>query len=295
MNSLTVMVLSGAVMGGGLALLARQFSPSAPRLDSALRRLNPPPPRIGQEFTPHTPSWDEVWGRWLADRLPGRLPRRDLQLVGMSVERFVYSKALLAVVGLLFPAFIALAWSLMGLSTPVFVPAVAGVVVGAGLWFVPDYSLRQQAAMARNEFAYAMAAYTDLVALRLASNAGPTQALHDAAGVGAGWSLVRLREALLRARLEKIPPWDALEDLGQELALPYLADFADVMRRSSNDGAAVYEPLRARSRAASVQLLAEQSAQANADSEKMTAPGALLAAIVMFAIAFPAALNILAI
>jgi Flp pilus assembly protein TadB len=295
MSALTVMVVSGAVMGGGLALLARQFSPSAPRLDSALRRLNPPPPRLGQEFTPRSPSWDEVWGRWLADRVPGRIPRTDLQLVGMSVERFVYSKALLAVVGLVFPALITMAWVLMGLSPPLFVPAIAGVVLGVALWFVPDYSLRQQAAAARTEFAHAMAAYTELVALRLASNAGPTQALQDAASVGQGWPLARLREALLRAQLEKVPPWDALEELGHELALPYVADFADVMRRSSDEGASVYEPLRARARAASVQLLAEQAAEANANSEKMTAPGALLAAIVMFAIAFPAALNILAI
>ncbi|AWN24802.1 type II secretion system F family protein [Streptomyces sp. NEAU-S7GS2] len=294
MNALSMMVGSGAVMGAGLAILVRQFSPSPPRLDAALRRLNPPPPRVGQEFTPRTPTWEEVWGRWLADRLPGRLPRTDLHLVNMTVERFVYSKALLALVGLLFPSLIAVAWVLIGLTAPWFVPAAAGIALGAVLWFVPDYSLRQQAAAAREEFAHALAAYVELVALRLASNAGPTQALHDAAGVGNGWPLVRLREALLRSRLEKIPPWDALEDLGRELALPHVADFADVMRRSSNDGAAVYEPLRARARAASIQLLAQQAAAANAASEKMTAPGALMAALVMFAIAFPAALNILA-
>ncbi|MFF4282881.1 type II secretion system F family protein [Streptomyces kronopolitis] len=294
MNTLSVMVASGAVVGVGFALLVRQFSPSPPRLDAALRRLNPPPQRVGQPLTPRSPSREEVWGRWLADRLPVRLPCTDLRLVNLGVERFVYSKAVLALLGLVFPPCLALAWVLLGLTAPLFVPAVAGVALGAVLWFVPDYSLRQQAAAAREEFAYALAAYVELVALRLASNAGPTQALHDAAGVGEGWPLVRMREALLRSRLEKIPPWDALEDLGQELALEHMADFADVMRRSSNDGAAVYEPLRARSRAASTQLLAQQAAVANAASEKMTAPGALMAAIVMFAIAFPAALNILA-
>lgn len=293
MNVLAAMIGSGAVVGAGVALLVRQFSPSAPRLDAALRRLNPPPPRVGQYAPPPAPSWSELWGRWLADRLPGRLPRTDLRLVNMGVERFVSSKVALALVGLVFPSVLVLAWALMGLSAPIFIPAVAGVALGALLWFVPDYLLRQRAATARGEFAHALAAYMELVALRLASNAGPTQALHDAAGVGEGWPLVRLREALLRSRLEKVPPWDALEELGQELSLPHLADFADVMRRASNDGAAVYEPLRARSRAVSVQLLAQQATAANAASEQMTAPGALLAALVMFLVAFPAALNIL--
>ncbi|UIR22749.1 hypothetical protein LXH13_39505 [Streptomyces spinosirectus] len=72
-----------------------------------------------------------------------------------------------------------------------------------------------------------------------------------------------------------------------------LDDVADIMRGSATDGAAVCKALRARTAALNAELLAGQAAEANTASEKMTAPGALLAVLVMLLMAFPAVIRML--
>jgi hypothetical protein len=153
--------------------------------------------------------------------------------------------------------------------------------------------VRDQAKRAREEFAHALSAYLDLVALKRAADAGPAEALEKAAAVGRGWPFLFLQGALRRARLEKIPPYQALAELAAEYDLPVLGDVADIMRGSATDGAAVYKALRARTAALNAELLADQAAEANAASEKMTAPGALLAVLVMLLMAFPAVIRML--
>jgi hypothetical protein len=293
----TVLVMCGAVAGTGLALMISEIVPAAPKLGPALRRLSPPvgPSPIVQASVGggRAAAAQAAWGRWLVDRVPGRIPHADLRLLQQSAEQFLLTKAAFALAGLLLPVVVTAGWTLMGLGVPVLVPGVVGVVAAAGLWFVPDWQVRDQAGKARAEFAHAAAAYLELVALRMASNVGAAQALEEAAWVGRGWALTRVQDALLRARTDKSSPWDALDDLGEHLRLPILGDVADIMRLSSADGAAVYDTLRARAASLRTELLAAQAAEANADSEKMSAPGALLAAIVMIGIAFPAVLNML--
>lgn len=290
MSATSTLVICGCVAGAGVALLVREMVPAAPKLGPALRRLNPPPARPGIG-SPSGSASQTVWGGWLVDRVPGRLPRTDLLLIQQTPEQFLVTKVALALAGLLLPVLVVAGWALMGLGVPLFIPGVFGVLAAAALWFVPDWHVRDQAAKARSEFAHAAAAYLELVALRMASNVGAAQALEDAVRVGRGWAFTRIQEALLRARTDKSSPWDALDELGGQLQLPILADVADIMRLSSNDGAAVYDTLRARAKSLRTELLAAQATEANTDSEKMSAPGALLAAIVMFGIAFPAVLN----
>lgn len=292
--NLMPMVLTGAAVGGGIALLTRELLRPQPALDAALRRTEQssltalPEPVLDR---------DEVWGRWLLarlGRLPGiRIPARNLALLGQGQGRFMLLKTALAALGLLCPVLVSIPWILAGISLPFYVPAALGLLVAGLLWITPDLSVRDQAKRAREEFAHAMAAYLELVALKRASDAGPTTALEKAAEVGRGWPFVYVQGALLRARLEKIPPWQALTDLRDEYDLPVLGDIAEIMRGSSTDGAAVYKQLRSRAAALNPELLAAQAAEANAASEKMTAPGALLAVQVMLLMAFPAVIRML--
>ncbi len=199
----------------------------------------------------------------------------------------------LAVAGLLLPAAVVTPWILLGMSVPVYLPAAAGLAAAAGLWLVPDLEVRDRARRARQEFAHAMAAYLDLVAHGRAADLGPSQALEQAAHIGHGWAFLRLQQALAQARVGQVPPWQELLELTRALGLPALDDVAEIMRISAHDGAAVAQTLRERARALRTQLLADAAAEANAVSEKMTAPGALLAVLVMVAIAFPAVIRIL--
>ncbi len=285
--------LTGGTVGGGLALLVRELLHPQPALGPALARSAPatltmPEPDLDRE---------ERWGRWLLarlERLPGvRIPTTNLALLGQGSGQFMLKKTALASLGLLCPVIVSVPWNLAGVSLPFYVPAVVGLLIAVLLFITPDLAVRDQAKRARAEFAHALSAYLDLVALKRAADAGPAEALEKAAEVGTGWPFLYLQGALHRARLEKIPPYQALTQLADEYDLPVLDDVAGIMRGSATDGAAVYKALRARTAALNAELLADQAAEANAASEKMTAPGALLAVLVMLLLAFPAVIRML--
>ncbi|MET7390492.1 type II secretion system F family protein [Streptomyces sp. NPDC005529] len=292
MNLLPV-VASGGTVGAGFALIIRELLRPQPALAAALARSAPatltmPEPDL---------SRDEVWGRWLLarlERLPGvRVPAVNLALLGQGPGQFMLKKTELAAAGLLCPVIATAPWIIAGIGVPFYVPAVVGLLVAGLLFITPDLAVRDQARRAREEFAHALSAYLDLVALKRAADAGPAEALEKAADVGRGWPFLFLQGALRRARLEKIPPYQALSELAAEYNLPGLSDVADIMRGSATDGAAVYKALRARTAALNAELLADQAAEANTASEKMTAPGALLAVLVMLLMAFPAVIRML--
>ncbi|MFJ9822385.1 type II secretion system F family protein [Streptomyces sp. NPDC101151] len=292
MNLLPV-VAAGGTVGAGLALLVRELLYPQPALGPALARSAPaaltrPEPELERE---------ERWGRWLLarlERLPGvRIPTTNLALLGQGPDQFMLKKTALAGLGLLCPTIATIPWLIAGISLPFYVPAGVGLLVAILLFLTPDLAVRDQAKRAREEFAHALSAYLDLVALKRAADAGPAEALEKAAEVGRGWPFLYLQGALRRARLEKIPPYQALTELADEYDLPVLTDVADIMRGSATDGAAVYKALRARTAALNAELLAGQAAEANAASEKMTAPGALLAVLVMLLMAFPAVIRML--
>ncbi|MGW3667447.1 type II secretion system F family protein [Streptomyces sp. NPDC005141] len=292
MNLLPV-VASGGTVGAGVALLVRELLRPQPALAAALVRSAPatltmPEPDLDRE---------EIWGRWLLarmERLPGvRVPTVNLALIGQGPGQFMLKKVALAALGLLCPVIATIPWIIAGVGLPFYVPAAVGLLVAGLLFITPDLAVRDQAKRAREEFAHALSAYLDLVALKRAADAGPAEALEKAAQVGRGWPFLFLQGALRRARLEKIPPYQALAELAAEYDLPGLGDVADIMRGSATDGAAVYKALRARTAALNTELLADQAAEANAASEKMTAPGALLAVLVMLLMAFPAVIRML--
>ncbi|MFF2515540.1 type II secretion system F family protein [Streptomyces sp. NPDC058086] len=292
MNLLPV-VLTGGTVGAGVALLVRELLRPQPALGPALARSGPasltmPEPELDRE---------EVWGRWLLarlERLPGvRMPTTNLALLGQGPGQFMLKKTALAALGLLCPVIATIPWIIAGVSLPFYVPAGVGLLIAGLLFITPDLAVRDQAKRAREEFAHALSAYLDLVALKRAADAGPAEALEKAAEVGRGWPFLYLQGALRRARMEKIPPYQALTELAEEYELPVLTDVADIMRGSATDGAAVYKALRARTAALNAELLADQAAEANGASEKMTAPGALLAVLVMLLMAFPAVIRML--
>ena len=83
----------------------------------------------------------------------------------------------------------------------------------------------------------------------------------------------------------------ALHALSDELGLPELDDFADIMRLSGEEGASVYTNLRARSAAMRTAMLNDEIAEANAVGERMTIPGSLLGVIFMALLVAPSLLR----
>ncbi|WP_369228457.1 type II secretion system F family protein (plasmid) [Streptomyces sp. R39] len=286
-------VVTGGTVGAGAAMLIAEFLRPQPALGPALSRATPGARAMDEEGLDR----EERWGRWLLariGRLPGvRIPAANLALLGQGPGAFMLKKVALAFLGLLCPVLPVIPLLVAGVSLPVYLPPAVGLIVAAVLFIVPDLALRDQARRARREFAHALSAYLDLVALKRAADAGPAEALEKAAEVGRGWPFLYLQSALRRARMEKIPPYEALLQLARDHDLPVLDDVADIMRGSATDGAAVYQALRARTAALNAELLSAQAAEANAASEKMTAPGALLTVLVMLLMAFPAVVRLL--
>ena len=301
---LTAAMLLGATGGLGVTLIVRELLPSDPQLASALDRLAPTrsdaaAPAVGEpvEDAGGTGALEHRVGIWAQRHLSGApfvaIPTTELLLLRIPVARHLGQKVLMALLGLLFPAVFVVVTATLGVTLPIVLPAVFALVLAAVLFVIPDLDVRRKAAAAREEFARATSAYLDLTALERAAGAGATQALEQAATVGDSWVFVRLREQLVRARLSGRPPWDGLHDLAVELGLPELSDLADIMRLSGEEGAAVADTLRARSRGLRAALLTKEQTRANEESERMVVPVALLGLIFLVILGAPAMVRIL--
>ncbi|MFJ6214195.1 hypothetical protein ACIQGZ_12800 [Streptomyces sp. NPDC092296] len=281
-------VLAGAAVAGGVALLAAELRPAPPDLGSALDRLHRAPVRERSGARPVRTVWYDRLGDRLTASPGARIPYRELSLIGRTPARFMVQKLMFALIGLLLPAYLGAMAAVMDVGLPVILPVLAGPVLAAVLWLVPDAVARGEAKEARIEYLHAIASYLELVALERAADCGPADSLIRAAAVGRGAVFRRISEAIERAATDRLPPWDGLEALATELDLTPLQDVADIMRISGTDGAAVYDTLRARAKSLRAELLAEDLARANADSERMVAPGSALTMLMTVLIAFPA-------
>lgn len=281
-------VFAGVAVGGGIALLLAELRPAPPELGAALDRLHEPATRPRPRSGSQSPPRLDRFGSTLLG-LPGvRIPHRELDLIGRTPARFLAHKALFALLGLALPAYGQAVWALLVTPLPIVLPALAAPLLAALLWMLPDAIARGEAKQARVEYLHGVAAYLELVALERAADCGPAEAMRRAARVGHGTVFHRLHQAIDKAAMDRLPPWDGLSELAGRLDLPPLQDVADIMRMSGADGAAVYQTLRARAKSLRSELLAEDLASANTDSERMVVPGSALVMLMTVLIAFPA-------
>lgn len=292
---MTGMLVAGALVGLGVTVIVAGLLQPVPRLSSAVARLNAP-----------VPGWDEgLRGGGPLQGAASALVQRvvevfhldrhaaDLAITTVTPTRIALEKIGYGLVGLVFPILMTSILVVAGISVPFVVPVLAGLALGAGMSLLPEVELRRRAASARTEMRRTVCAYLELVALERAADAGTVEALERAAAIGDGPGFTHIREALLRARLEGRTPWRQLAELADSLAVPELADVADIMRLSGEDGAAVLPTLRARATSLRTWLLNADVAAANEASERMSIPVALLGVAFMVLLGFPALWRIL--
>lgn len=293
-TALQLMIAAGILVAGGVALLIWQLAPAQPDLANALGRLSPRTPlRLDPTIEDDSTAGDLTGrlGRLAMRRLPagawGRVPHRELRLLRRPLSVFYGQKILYASSALvLIPA---MSWVFsLTVPIPMVIPTVGTLAAAAGMWFVPNLDVALDAKEARSDFNRALGAYIDLVALERNAGAGPRQALENAAAVGDSWVFQRLREELGRSRWSGQAPWDALTSLSDELGLPDLSDLADIMRLSGEEGAQVYDTLRARSSALRTAMLTTEHAKANEVGERLVIPAAVLGVIFMAILLGPA-------
>lgn len=297
-TGLQIALLSGALIGLGVALLLWRLVPAQPDLMDVADRLSAEYVRRAPSQAPASAEdTRERLGQWAMKTLPSAAfattPRRELAILRIPVSRFYGEKVLYALLGLLIVPLLTGFFAIIGLHLPFVIPVFATIVLAVVMWFLPDYNARDEAKKARSEFARSMGTYIDLVALERNSGAGSRQAMEVAAEVGDSWVFRRLSEELARSRWSGEAPWDALRALAEELGLPELDELADIVRLSGEEGTQIYAQLRARSAAIRSAMLSSELAKANEVAERMSMPMSLLGVIFMAILIAPALLRVI--
>lgn len=209
----------------------------------------------------------------------------DLRVTQRSVPQHVLAKLSWAVglgggcllIGLLFAPLIGVTVALLA--------GLGGTVLG---FYVPEWSLTRRAAEARKAFRHAYGGYLDLVNVMLAAGSGPESALQTAADSGSGWAFAEIRGALARARRTRQSVADAFYELGRELEVTELEELAASMALVGRQGARVRSSLASKADALRAQQMAETEAEADAATERMTLPVAMLLLAFLILLGFPA-------
>ncbi|KLN71774.1 MULTISPECIES: type II secretion system F family protein [Rhodococcus erythropolis group] len=238
--------------------------------------------KVGRRVLPYT-----------ADSTILKIPRSDLAILKISVPYFLGDKVLSALVGLLFFPTANLALTVLGNGLPWGIPTILSLGAGAVCFIAPDIEVRKKAAAAREEFGRSLGAYIEFVALNRTGGVGAVQSLERAAAVGDSWVFRRLDEELMRAQRSGQAPWDTLTRISGELELPDLADLADIMTLTGEQGASVAVTLSARASALRNAQLSDELGKAGSSTEKIQAPLALIGIVFMVMLFIPAMSSII--
>jgi Flp pilus assembly protein TadB len=225
--------------------------------------------------------------------LPGERLARDLAVIGRPVATHLAEKATLAIAGLLAPALLQLLLTLGGLSLGVEVPIIAGLVLAAAGFVLPDVHARSEAAKLRTGFRHALSAYLDLVWITLAGGAGVDSALNESVSIGRGWAFEQIRRALESARLTRTTPWATLRQLGAELGVTELSELSASVSLAGTEGSKVRTSLAAKAGALRVHQLTDAEGDAQAATERMSLPVMALFLGFLAFIAYPALTQVL--
>lgn len=279
-------LLLGGILGLGLWLVVIAIRPRPAPLGYLLAALaQPPPPPVGGGPGGRPTAWMLRLLSILGAHTPQRA--RQLALAGHSPEGWARDKLLAVIAGLGGALLVGAGLAAAGLRLPGVVAALAVLAAGAG-WMIADLRLKEQVHRRRKAFRHALSAYLDLVNVILAGGAGIETALLAAAEAGEGWAFARLRQSLHQARRINQPLWAAFQKLGVELGISELADLASSLRLAGSHGARIRATLAVKADTLRAHQLAETEQAAEATTERMNLPTAVLLLGFLVFIIFPA-------
>jgi hypothetical protein len=231
-------------------------------------------------------------GRW------SRHPRLEEVLRGLAITDtdpvlFATRLVVTAIVCALGPIVAWVALFALGYQEPLgaaLVAALVAVPLGAVLTVT---SLLRRAAARRRHFRVVVGSFVDLVVLSLAGGVGIDGALFAASQVTPDWAARRMARALLTARDGGVAPWAALAEVGTTLGVPELVELANTVQLAGTEGARIRQSLTARGASLRRHEQADAESAANAMTERLFFPGALLLLGFLVFIGFPAVHRIL--
>ncbi|MEV5939122.1 type II secretion system F family protein [Streptomyces sp. NPDC051994] len=296
--------LIGAVLGLGVYVLVRALSRTKRSAVSQVARIDAMR-TSGTVYAPQTDARDsgrfsgvrsgigvKVADLYLKQGWEQRSMRADLAVLDRGWERFLATKVLLGVAGLVFGPMLFVIVAMLGFGKSPIIPVWLALMCGAVFFFLPDLEVRRDAADKRRDLRRVIGAYLDLVAMNLAGGRGLPEALMAAAEVSDGWALRRLRNALADARITGTSQWLALGRLGEELGVEELKDLSSSLALVADDGAKVRESLASRAETMRHREMAEIEGAAGEKSQSMLVAQLLLCAGFLVFLIFPAAMRV---
>jgi len=231
-------------------------------------------------------------GPWSDHRWTAQV-RSDLEITGTTAEEFISRTIVVAGCCALGPLMLWLLVNLIGVELPTAV-AAAGIVVGAPAAVALSLAgLLRRADDRRRHFRVVIGSFVDLVVLSLAGGVGIDGALHSASQVSTDWAAQRINRTLLAARDGGAAPWEALAELGRALRVTELVELATTVQLAGTEGARIRDSLTARAASLRRHEQADAESAANAMTERLFLPGALLLLGFLLFIGFPAFQRIL--
>ncbi|MBM0274013.1 type II secretion system F family protein [Micromonospora tarensis] len=282
---MSVVLACGLVAGLGLVLACSGLVPARPGLAEALDRLRRAPVAV-EEATPARARLLAAPLRALG--LPRQRMRADLAVLERPVALHLADQSLAVLAGLVLPPAAMAVLAAGGFSFASGMPLWASLAGGCGGWWLAESTAHAEASRRRDELRYALSAVLDLVVISLAGGAGLEQALDDACADSHGWAAQRLRRAVDTAHLLRVPPWQALGQLGEDTGVIELHELAATMSLAGTEGARIRDSLTIRAATLRAHQAAALEAQANSATERMSMPVMLLAAAYMLFLLYPA-------
>jgi hypothetical protein len=290
----------GILVGLGAIGVVRGLSATAPPLEAVaatLDRTVGPAPAVTNESKRLTRLGTSTLN-WLDTGPLSDHPRWSaltscLDITGVSGEQLASKVFVAGGVGLLGPP---VAWALsrtLGSAVPVGVPIVLGLVALPLGAVAPVMGVIRRARARRRHFRTVVSSFVDLVVLSLAGGVGVEGALLTASQVSSDWASARMAKVLLRSRDSGQSPWSALGQLGEALGVPELEELSSTLQLAGTEGSRIRQSLSARAASLRRHDQAEAESSANAMTERLFLPGALLLVGFLLFVGYPAFSRIL--
>jgi tight adherence protein C len=294
-----VMVV-GALAGLGVLAVVHGLTSAPPSLETIEAVLRRPVEWGHRPELAGGPS--ERLGGWVVSRFQkSGLPLHhqwsavtsSLEVAGESADQLASKAVLAGAAGLLGPPLLAALSRPIGFAVPLYIAVVCGLMAFPLCAGAPFVGLARRAKERRRHFRGVVASFVDLVVLGLAGGVGIEGALLAASQVSSDWASQRMGRVLLRARDSGESPWNALGRLGQELGVPELAELSATLQLAGTEGARIRHSLSARAVSLRRHEQAEAESSANAMTERLFLPGALLLVGFLLFVGYPAFSRIL--
>jgi Flp pilus assembly protein TadB len=292
----TAAILGGLLVGLGIWLAWTGWRATPEPLAVVLGRIGQQPTTVSKEI-PADIERDVRLGSFLLRHVPplqravDKL-RSDLRIVDRTPEEQAARVGSYVLLSLFLGPWVGLVALIFGRHLPLLVPVLGSFAGAAWGAFAPFRSLRQEAAARRRAFVHALSAWCDVVVMTLAAGRGVEQAMETAASIGSGWAFAEIRGALRAGYVRGEPPWESLEQLGIDLAIPDLTELGSTIAMAGEEGAAIRTTVAAKARTVRERMTSDSEATAAAATERMSLPSVLMVMGFLIFIGFPAVLTL---